>query len=252
MKLQKQIRPDETFQIEFIGQTIDAYRMKDTIYVGVRSICRNLDITYSVQERKLKQNSIFQDSIVKMVTVTKNGNRLSTMLSLKKLNLWLSTININRLKNTNNERLLAYQRECADVLFRHFSGQPTEKEVSEKDEKIIDLIGQVVKLVSNLSDRMDRMEQKQIQPPKKKRRSQNKYQQELFDTPRKKLVKKMRSVARTEDPREAWLKLYAKTKQKIGVDLISLSKGSYRPLDVAEDFEIIPNMIMIADLLWRE
>lgn len=59
-----------------------------------------------------------------MITTPSNGGiQEMLMLPIKYLNGWLFGVNANRVKPEIKERLLEYQRECFDVLNRHFMPQ---------------------------------------------------------------------------------------------------------------------------------
>jgi len=88
-------------------------------WVSVRSVCLGIGVDNKTQRRKIENNPTFNRG--HMTSVAADGkNRIVFCISLSHLNLWLGSINPSRTQEPMRSSLIAYQRECAEVLFKHF------------------------------------------------------------------------------------------------------------------------------------
>ncbi|CAK0742852.1 hypothetical protein CCP3SC15_1210013 [Gammaproteobacteria bacterium] len=91
-------------------------------YVPMRPVVEGMGMSWQVQHRKLIDR--FGSTITEMVTVAEDGKQRSmTCLPLRKLPGWLYTIHPNKVPLSIRPKVIAYQNECDDVLWRHWSGQ---------------------------------------------------------------------------------------------------------------------------------
>jgi hypothetical protein len=95
-----------------------------TVYIPVRILCDHLGLSYSGQRERINRDPVLSD-VVRFVRVTRTntegGNPNVLALPLDFLNGWLFGVSANRVNQDIREKLIAYQRECYQVLARHFT-----------------------------------------------------------------------------------------------------------------------------------
>jgi len=109
-------------------------------WVSVKRVCENLGLQYETQFKKIKSDAeSFEPQLIEVKT--NGGVQKVFCIPLSKLNGWLFSINPNRVKPEVREKLIAYKKECFDVLFNHFI-KKAQKQINpnllgEYDEKLI-------------------------------------------------------------------------------------------------------------------
>ena len=111
-------------EIAFHGGVIQAVRTgpgEEGIFVSPKRICENFGISWSRQRKKLEECG--WAVVAFMATTGSDGKQYQmAMLDLKSLPMWLATIQVSRVSAEAKPLLLAYQKECRDVLYQHFVG----------------------------------------------------------------------------------------------------------------------------------
>ncbi|MDP4300354.1 phage antirepressor N-terminal domain-containing protein [Leptothrix discophora] len=117
---------DHLISITFHGAPILAMLVNGVPHVSVRSICEALGIDAEAQRLRIKRHSVLSSVACVTKAPAADGKSYDTLcLPLDKLNGWLFGISAARVRPELRERLIAYQRECFDVLARHFgAAQP--------------------------------------------------------------------------------------------------------------------------------
>ncbi len=93
-------------------------------FVPMRPIVTAMGLDWKSQHAKLTEGR-FQTCVVEITTQLPGDpqRRAVTCLPLRKLAGWLMTISPNKVKPELRETVMAYQAECDDVLWQHWSGQ---------------------------------------------------------------------------------------------------------------------------------
>lgn len=105
--------------VPFRGTTLFLLHQNDEPYTPMRPIVEGMGLAWQAQHRKLAER--FSSTITEMVTVAEDGrHRMMTCCPLRKLPGWLMTISPNKVRPELRERIIAYQNECDDVLWRHW------------------------------------------------------------------------------------------------------------------------------------
>lgn len=87
--------------------------------VGIRSVCIATGVDSRMQIEKLRKDSRFNLCVI--TSVAQDGKQRELVcLPLNQLNGWLFSINPNKVHESIRAKLIAYQQECFDVLYRHF------------------------------------------------------------------------------------------------------------------------------------
>lgn len=121
--------------IHFRQDTLFAVERDDGVFVAVKPICDSLGVAWVPQLRKLKDDPVLSKGVTTMVIPSVGGAQESTCLKLEKVNFWLAKMDSRRIKDENaREKLIAYQEECADVLFGHFQGKRKQPQIALDEE----------------------------------------------------------------------------------------------------------------------
>lgn len=98
-----------------------AVKEGDKVYVGINWVCRALGLTEQKQRDRVKKHETLCQGYTKRYTVAKDGRtRLTEMLEIEYLPLWLATINPKTVKPEQKEKLVSYQLKAKDVLANAF------------------------------------------------------------------------------------------------------------------------------------
>ena len=123
--------------VEFRGDPITAVMTAEgSIYVPIRPICDHLGVDWSAQRRRINRDLVLSEEMMSVaITATdiESGDRTPhtseyLCLPLKFINGFLFGINASRVNEQIRDKLVQYQRECYDVLFKAFQ-QKTQVEM---------------------------------------------------------------------------------------------------------------------------
>ena len=117
----------KTHIVPFHGETITAIETQDGIYVPLLPLCARLGIARQPQQAKLKSDPERWGSTI-IVLPSAGGEQETLCIPVNRIAAWLFTLNAKKLKPEAREALVAYQREAADVLDRHFRLRQREAE----------------------------------------------------------------------------------------------------------------------------
>ena len=91
-------------------------------YVVMRAIVTTMGLDWRSQHVKLMDK--FGSTVVEITTVAEDGKpRAMVCLPLRKLPGWLYSINPGKLSEALRPKVLQYQQECDEVLWRHWTNQ---------------------------------------------------------------------------------------------------------------------------------
>ncbi|WP_230657778.1 phage antirepressor N-terminal domain-containing protein [Psychrobacter sp. I-STPA10] len=112
----------ETITIPFHGQNLFLVNHDGEPYTPMKPIVENMGLNWASQYTKIKQR--FSSTIVEIAIVAQDGKeRLMTCLPVRKLAGWLYTISPNKVKSELREKVIIYQEECDDVLWRYWTNE---------------------------------------------------------------------------------------------------------------------------------
>ncbi len=140
-------------RVDVCGTPIDACRDGDTIWISVRRVCDALGLAPHKQIERLRRKAWATGTV--MVAVADDGKaREVYCLSHKSLPMWLATIEPSRSTSPRLAEFLArFQKEAADVLYRHFFRvqAPTVDLASLRDSLRADLSAEFAPVLSRLA-----------------------------------------------------------------------------------------------------
>ena len=113
---------NQLVRVDFHGASMVAVTIDGVPHVALRPIVDALGVDWKSQHARIQRHPVLRTCVV--VTTTQipgdDQRREIVTLPLDKLDGWLFGINSNRVKPELRPRLIDYQRECFDVLARHF------------------------------------------------------------------------------------------------------------------------------------
>lgn len=125
--------------VNFRGDELYGFENDDGIFVALKPIVESMGMDWSAQLQRIKRDRILSEGMVIMTTpFGRGGSQDAVCLKLDLVNGWLFTIDTARIKDdVVREKVIVYQRECYQVLSKHFAGKqeaaPASK-LSESDE----------------------------------------------------------------------------------------------------------------------
>ena len=112
----------QTLLIPFHGESLQLFDVDGEPFVPLKPICSRLGIAWQPQHRKLMGDKSFWKHH-HMVIPSAGGEQETTCIPLRMVPTWLFSISPTKVLEENREALIVYRRECADVLWQHWSGQ---------------------------------------------------------------------------------------------------------------------------------
>jgi len=138
----------------FDGKEVLAVRDQEgNVWISVKRICENIGIADRRQKEKLSQDSRF--SWTHMSSTGSDGKEYSMFcIPLDQLNGWLFTINANKVRQDIKPRLIAYQQECMDVLYKHFMPRG-EQDLSGVMKEVLSMKTDIKTMHADMNDKLD-------------------------------------------------------------------------------------------------
>lgn len=112
-----------THLVPFKGNRITLIDADDGPRVSVPQICAILRIDPSTQSRKLSGQMLMRYS--HMTVPSERGEQETGTIPLSRLPVWLLSISASKVRPEIRETLIAFQEECAEVLWAYWSGELT-------------------------------------------------------------------------------------------------------------------------------
>lgn len=109
--------------VNFRQDTLFAVERDDGVFVAIKPICDSLGVDWKSQYQRIKDDPVLSEGMVTITIPSLGGAQETTCLKLNLINGWLFKIDSRRVKEEVKPRLLAYQRECYQVLFEAFYGK---------------------------------------------------------------------------------------------------------------------------------
>ena len=117
----------EQREVTFYEDELTAVRGKDgQVYVPLRQLCTALGLDQRSQRRRILNHNVLSDGFTGGVIMTPpgpgggGGRQQALLLRVDLVPLWLSTIDISRVKDEIRPKLERFQREAAKALWEAF------------------------------------------------------------------------------------------------------------------------------------
>lgn len=111
---------------DFHGATLYGSRVSNIVYVALKPIVEAMGLAWNAQLERIKRDPILKEGMRETrIPSARGGSQMAVGLRLDLIHGWLLTISTNHIKDgTLRAKVLLFQRECYQVLWRHFSGPP--------------------------------------------------------------------------------------------------------------------------------
>jgi hypothetical protein len=147
--------------VPFYGDELVAVQQPDgTIFVLFARLCDNLGLNRRPQVLRIQRHAVLSQGLITLTVQTDGGPQQVQCLKLSLLPLWLSGAQASRVKDELQDKLVRYQHEVADVLWRAFRSQILIEEPPPDRESQL-AISQLEQIVEQ-SKAMQRMAEEQI------------------------------------------------------------------------------------------
>lgn len=159
-------------KVDFQGQQILSVIENNKIYVSVKSICNNLEM--SKDQKRNQRAKLLKDELLKLglkFTPANTGFGIKDvlMIELDYLPIWLAKINPAKFDNELKSKLMIYQLKAKDVLAETFLGKRENvnkssddweirmmiekiKEAEHIEDKILDLKNELTKIYDEIDE----------------------------------------------------------------------------------------------------
>jgi hypothetical protein len=136
--------------IDFHGAALVAIRGNtpaETL-VAMKPVVEGMGLNWEKQRIKLNNHPVLAPTLRVAQVPGDDQAREHSFLPLKRLNFWLATVQPDRVPNlATRAKIIAYQTDCADVLFAHFFGKAMVSNVVEFSADHRSIIGGIAKSV---------------------------------------------------------------------------------------------------------
>ena len=106
--------------VDFHGDQLLTVQIGGTPYVPMKPIITSFGLDWSRQARRMKHGGRYGH---RYLTLQTNGGAQEMLcLPLRKVNGWLFSVNANRVRDDVRPKLIRYQEECFEVLYRYWNG----------------------------------------------------------------------------------------------------------------------------------
>jgi hypothetical protein len=107
--------------IIFHGKAIPCFQNEQgEVFFAVKPICQAIGLDHKAQKERIKVDEVLGEVGGTYPLPSGRGEQETFCIPLKYLSGWLFSIPMNLVKPEAREILLAYKRECYDVLHNHF------------------------------------------------------------------------------------------------------------------------------------
>lgn len=115
------MKTTDLLSVTFHGNKLFIVEHDGEPYVPMRPIVEGMGLDWASQYVRIRDDERF--SVVRITTQMPGDDqrREVVCLPLRKILGWLMTVSPNKVKPALRERIICYQRECDDVLWRHWT-----------------------------------------------------------------------------------------------------------------------------------
>ena len=106
--------------VKFYGSDIVTAERNGVYYAAMKPICEAIGLDWHGQRKRINRHPVLSEGAVMMNSPSLGGDQEMLMLPLKYLNGWLFGIDVNRVRPEIRDKLIAYQKECFEVLDQYW------------------------------------------------------------------------------------------------------------------------------------
>jgi hypothetical protein len=113
--------------IYFISYDIIAVRLADgRIAAAFNDLCNAVQLTKHGQQERILGDEVLSEQFIPAELLTDGGKQTGYVLTAWAIPTWLQGVQLSRIAPEKRPAILAFKKEAADVLYRHFS-QPRQQ-----------------------------------------------------------------------------------------------------------------------------
>lgn len=90
-------------------------------YVAMRPTVEALGLDWKAQLKRIQRDEALSEGLIALPVPSAGGDQDTNVLPVELFHGWLFTLDVRRVKPEIQEKLLAYKRECFDVLHSYFT-----------------------------------------------------------------------------------------------------------------------------------
>jgi hypothetical protein len=114
--------PVEQAEVTIFERVVRAVRLPDGRIAAVfTDLCRALNLERAPQARRVREDDVLGDQLLFAQVEADGGAQPMDVLTAWAIPTWLQGVQVSRLAPEKRPAILAFKREAADVLYRHFS-----------------------------------------------------------------------------------------------------------------------------------
>lgn len=110
--------------VNFHGTVLYGAREDDLVYVALKPIVEAIGLVWQGQLERVKRDPVLREGISVILIPSRRGPQEAVSLRLDLLHGWLFRVSALRIRSEEiRNKVILFQRECYDVLARHFTSQ---------------------------------------------------------------------------------------------------------------------------------
>lgn len=114
--------PVEQSAVTLFGRTVRAVRLEDGRIAAVfTDLCQALELERAPQARRVRTDEVLGEQMLFAQVEAEGDAQPMDVLTAWAIPTWLQGIQLSRIAAEKRPAILAFKREAADVLYRHFS-----------------------------------------------------------------------------------------------------------------------------------
>lgn len=114
--------------LDFRGTTLFAVERPEGVFVAIAPICDGMGIDARRQRERIQDDDVLREGLVMLPIPSAGGTQETACLRLSLVPGWLFSIEVAKVREEARDAVLAYKRECHEVLFQHFYARNRGKE----------------------------------------------------------------------------------------------------------------------------
>jgi hypothetical protein len=120
--------------VDFRGAEIVGVELEGVVFVVLKPVVEAMGLAWNGQLERIKRDPVLSEGM-RMIRIPfmRGGDQDAVTLRLDRVHGWLFTIDSRRVRDEIRELVQNYQRDCYDVLYRHFYGD-RDKLIKEANE----------------------------------------------------------------------------------------------------------------------
>lgn len=125
--------------VHFHNSTLYVFEKDGEPFTPMRQIIEGMGMAFEPQRRKLLSNKGRWGTTI-MVLPSRGGSQEAICMPVRKLPGFFSTIHPAKVSPALRPTIIRYQNECDEVLFRHWSGTRTRREVNPSTRAVVEAL----------------------------------------------------------------------------------------------------------------